>query len=60
MVYEFLQRLKGEVSPEEFAVILDATTDDIKFNRVGFNKRTSPTQFVNICNGCKSVVLRGI
>lgn len=57
-VFEFLTELKKQVTPEEFKTILAATDANIKFNRVGFNKRTTPEQYIAICKLCKEVVLR--
>ena len=57
-VFEFLSELKRQVTDEEFKIILAATDEDIKFNRVGFGKRTSPEQYINICKCCASLILR--
>ena len=57
-VFEFLSELKKQVTDEEFKTILAATDADIKFNRVSFNKRTTPEQYIAICKVCASVVLR--
>lgn len=57
-VFEFLSELKKQVTYEEFKTILAATDADIKFNRVSFNKRTTPEQYIAICKVCASVVLR--
>lgn len=57
-VFEFLTELKQQVTDEEFKTILAATDADIKFNRVSFNKRTTPKQYITICKACASVVLR--
>ena len=57
-VFEFLTELKQQVTDEDFRTILAATDADIKFNRVSFNKRTTPKQYIAICKACASVVLR--
>ena len=57
-VFEFLTELKQQVTDEDFRTILAATDADIKFNRVSFNKRTTPKQYITICKACASVVLR--
>lgn len=56
-VFEFLTELKSQVTDEEFKIILSATDADIKFNRVGFGKKTSPEQYINICKCCASLIL---
>lgn len=57
MVFKFLRDLRADVSESEFKDILSIVTEDIKFNQVAFNKRTSPQQFINVCNITKSIVL---
>lgn len=57
MLFNKLVELKNKVTKEEFAYILDETTRDIKFNRIGFNKRTSQKQFEEILDIVSSVVL---
>lgn len=57
-VFEFLTELKAQVTDEEFKIILATTDADIKFNRVGFNRRTTPEQYIAICKTCANVVLR--
>lgn len=58
MVFKFLRNLKAEVGENNFKDILAATDQDIKFNRVGFGKTTSPKKFIEICTGCKNVLMR--
>ncbi|MFT8352425.1 hypothetical protein [Clostridium saccharoperbutylacetonicum] len=58
MVFRFLKWLKENVTEEQFKDILAATEQDIKFNRVSFNKRTNQITFVNICTRCACVILR--
>lgn len=58
MVFKFLNDLKKEVGISNFKTILDMTEADIKFNRVSFGKTTSPKKFIEICTGCKDVLLR--
>lgn len=58
MVFKFLTWLKSNVTDEQFKDILEATDQDIKFNRVGFGKTTKPLEYIRICTRCASVVLR--
>ena len=58
MVFEFLSNLKKEVGENNFREILEATDQDIKFNRISFGKVTRPKEFIKICTGCKEVLLR--
>lgn len=57
-IFEFLTELKSNVTEEEFKMILAATDADIKFNRVGFGKRTTPKQYINVCRACCNLFLR--
>lgn len=52
MVYEFLISLSKSFTKAEVKEILEATLSDIKFNRILFGKRTSPSEFILICNSC--------
>ena len=58
MVFKFLRNLKSEVGESSFRIILNMTEADIKFNRVGFGKRTSPKKFIEICTGYKDALMR--
>lgn len=58
MVFKFLSNLKEEVGESNFKDILAATEQDIKFNRIGFGKTTKPKEFIQICTGCKNVLMR--
>lgn len=58
MVFKFLRWLKANVTDDQFKDILAATDQDIKFNRVGFGKRTSPSTYIKICTSCAIVILR--
>jgi len=41
MIRQALEAKGIQLSNSEFAVVMQITTDDIKFNRIGFKKRTS-------------------
>ena len=58
MVFKFLTWLKANVTEEQFKDILEATDQDIKFNRVGFGKTTKPLEYIRICTRCANLVLR--
>ena len=59
MVYKFLRWLETIVTKEQFKCILNATEQDIKFNRVQFGKVTGSMKFIDICTKCATAVLRG-
>lgn len=41
-----------DTTKDELKIALEMATDDIKFNRIGFNKRTSYNEMVEITNRC--------
>lgn len=58
MVFKWLTWLKGQVTTEQFKTILNATDQDIKFNRVAFGKRTNQMQYINICSRTAQTVIK--
>lgn len=53
-----LNKIKKKVTPDEFRTILKMTEDDIKFNRVGFGKTTTPVEFAIIAQRSYEVISR--
>ena len=58
MLIKYLDELKATNTKENFEKIIKITEEDIKFNRVNFNKRTSASDFIAIAEMAKEVVLR--
>ncbi|NAS17082.1 hypothetical protein GND98_004155 [Clostridium butyricum] len=58
MVFKFLSQLKLKTTESQFKEILQATEQDIKFNRVSFGKTTSPIEFIEICTRCACLIIR--
>lgn len=58
MLIKILDELKANNTKENFERIMKVTEDDIKFNRVRFNKRTSVNEFITILKLSERVVLR--
>lgn len=52
MLRKMLERRVGQFSNTEFKEIMEATTDDIKFNKIGFNRRTSLIEMLDIAERC--------
>jgi len=49
MSKKLLEQIVGQlITDEEFAIIMEITTDDIKFNRIHFKKYTSLDYVLNI------------
>jgi hypothetical protein len=58
LAFKFLHWLRQNVTKEQFKTILNATDEDIKFNRLAFGKRTSQMQYVNICSRTAQTVIK--
>lgn len=58
MIKTMLERRIGHLSNAEFAVIMQITDDDIKFNRVSFGKCTSLDYVLNIAERSVNVLRR--
>ncbi|AJA42501.1 hypothetical protein phiCT453A_11 (endogenous virus) [Clostridium phage phiCT453A] len=48
MIKQMLERRVGHLSNDEFKEVMDIVTDDIKFNRINFSKRTNKIELIEI------------
>lgn len=46
------KKLFLDTTKDELKIALEMATEDIKFNRIGFEKKTSLNQMVDITNRC--------
>ena len=53
MLKKLLEGRVGHLSNSEFSIICEIVTDDIKFNRISFKKRTSLDHVLDIAEGIK-------
>lgn len=58
MLFKYLTELKNSLSEDEFIDFMIDVTNDIKVNRIAFNKRTSQEEFKNICEILKGALAR--
>lgn len=58
MLFRYLTELKKGLSEDDFNKFMNDVTNDIKANRVAFNKRTSQEEFKNICEILKVTLSR--
>lgn len=58
MLFKYLTELKNSLPAREFREFLQDVENDIKVNRVAFGKRTSPQEFINICEILKGALAR--
>ncbi|BFK81456.1 hypothetical protein I3900191A7_16010 [Clostridium baratii] len=60
MLLKYLDKLKKVTTKEQFKEVLKITEDDIKFNKIRFNKVTKTQDFIEICNRTLKLVKRYI
>lgn len=60
MALKYLKWLKNSAGEEIFKQVVKAAEDDIKFNRVGFNKTTTEDKFIEICMLCHTAILKTV
>ena len=58
MLKQLIESVSGSLSDAELKQVLDLATTDILVNRVGFGKRTSLAEMVEIAGMCKTVLGR--
>lgn len=58
MVLRAIKRLKEQYSNYDFKAILNIVENDIRFNRIGFGKKTSQVEFLEILNEAEMLVRR--
>lgn len=58
MNYKYVQVLKSKYSKEDFKSILLAVDQDLKFNKLGFNKRITNKEFLRIITTTEEVFRR--
>lgn len=58
MLLKYLTELKNSLAKDDFYSFMRDVTNDIKVNRIAFNKRTSQAEFENICEILKETLVR--
>ncbi|WP_461206886.1 hypothetical protein [Clostridium sp. DL1XJH146] len=58
MLRKLIENVTGELNDNEFATVCEMVTDDIKFNRIKFNKRTSSSEMLAIAERSVNVIKR--
>lgn len=56
MIRQILETNGYKMTDDEFIETMKITTDDIKFNRLGFKKRTSICNIISISKLCYKVL----
>lgn len=57
MLFDYLYELKNNTNEEDFRELMNKCEDDIRLNRLGFNKTTNTVEFIRIMEGCKSALI---
>lgn len=52
MIKQLLEKYGFDMTDKEFKQVMEAATQDIKFNQIGFNKRTSIKDMLIISERC--------
>ena len=55
MVRKKLENLVGALTDAEFEIVMEITTDDLKFNRINFKKHTNLNYVLDIAAKCANV-----
>lgn len=58
MLFNYLTELKKSLSEDDYPKFMKDVVNDIKVNRIAFNKRTSQGEFIEICEGLKMALGR--
>lgn len=58
MLFKYLTELKKSMFEGDFRAFITDVENDIKVNRVALGKKTSPQQFINICEILKGALAR--
>lgn len=59
MLFDFFKELKSKTTEKEFNEILKIATQDLMFNQVKFNKRTSERKVIEVCMDSLILIQRG-
>ena len=58
MLFKFLKSVEKKYGKEVLGQALEVTSQDIKFNRIGFGKVTKSVDFIKIFNRSLSLCVR--
>jgi diketogulonate reductase-like aldo/keto reductase len=60
MLLDFLEELKSQTTELQFKEVLKIATQDLMFNQVKFNKKTSERKVIQVCMESLILVQRGV
>lgn len=59
MLFDFFKELKSQTTEKEFKEVLEIATQDLMFNQVKFDKRTSERKVVEVCMDSLILIQKG-
>ncbi len=59
MLFDFFKELKSQTTEKEFKEVLKIATQDLMFNQVKFDKRTSERKVVEVCMDILILIQKG-
>jgi len=60
MLFHFFKELESQTTEKEFKEVLKIATQDIMFNQVKFDKRTSERKVMEVCMESLIMIQRGV
>lgn len=60
MLFHFFKELESQTTEKEFKEVLKIATQDIMFNQVKFDKRTSERKVIEVCMESLILIQRGV
>jgi len=59
MLFDFFKELKSQTTEKEFKEVLKRATQDLMFNQVKFDKRTSERKVIEVCMDSLILIQKG-
>lgn len=59
MLFDFFKEMKSQTTEKEFKEVLKIATQDLMFNQVKFDKRTSERKVVEVCMDSLILIQKG-
>ena len=60
MLFHFFKELESQTTEKEFKEVLKIATQDIMFNQVKFDKRTSERKVIEVCMESLILIQKGV
>jgi hypothetical protein len=60
LLRKVLEKEGFKLTEAEFAIVMEIATEDIKFNKINFHRRTTSKEVKNLISSCASVFTKCI